>query len=70
MFESNNKEIYNILQTFLICKNISMKLKPIYRLILLKMILKIEFLLEFNGESLIILLGLLIKVYNETCAIS
>lgn len=70
MFESNNKEIYNILQTFLICKNISMKLKSIYRLIALKMILKIEFLLEFNGESLIILLGLLIKVFNEICAIS
>lgn len=70
MFESNNKEIYNILQTFLICKNISMKLKSIYRLIVLKMILKIEFLLEFNGESLIILLGLLIKVFNEICAIS
>lgn len=70
MFESNNKEIYNILQTFLICKNISMKLKSIYRLILLKMILKIEFLLEFNGESLIILLGLSIKVFNEICAIS
>lgn len=70
MFEPNNKEIYNILQTFLICKNISMKLKSIYRLIVLKMILKIEFLLEFNGESLIILLGLLIKVFNEICAIS
>lgn len=70
MFESNNKEIYNILQTFLICKNISMKLKSIYRLIVLKMILKIEFLLEFNGESFIILLGLLIKVFNEICAIS
>lgn len=70
MFESNNKEIYNILQTFLICKNISMKLKSIYRLIVLKMILKIEFLLEFNGESLVILLGLLIKVFNEICAIS
>lgn len=47
-----------------------MKLKPIYRLILLKMILKIEFPLEFNGESLIILFGLLIKVFNEICAIS
>lgn len=70
MFESNNTEIYNILQTFLIGKNINMKLKPIYRLILLKMILNIEFLLEFNGESLIILLGLLIKVFNEICAIS
>ena len=34
------------------------------------MILKIEFLLEFNGESLIILFGLLIKVFNEICAIS